>query len=655
MFRFTIICSLILFTIGVSNAQSVPDTKTDTWKGFERVHFTIDGHQAYLVKPAKALEGNPWVWRASFPDWHTEMDSLLLARGFYLAYVSVDDQYGSPQAMQVWDQLYSYLMSKALSSRPALEAVSRGGLYALAWAKRNPDKVSCVYSETPVYDFKSWPGGKGKGPGDTALWKQLKQVYHFTEQQAMAYKDNPIDHLEGLASFKVPVLNVVGIHDELAPGDENTNLFVQRYTALGGPAAIYPITDGPQELRGHHFPIKQPRLYADFIYSNSYPVKKVLPYQNYFTTRDGLPHFFRAAISKRKATVAFLGGSITYNPGWREKTCTYLKECFPETEFHFIAADIPSLGSLPYAFRLQKDVLDSGKVDLLFVEAAVNDHVNGTDSLTQVRDLEGIVRQAKRSNPAMDIVMMEFADPDKNKDYSKGISPVEVINHELVAGHYRLPSINLAKEVPDKLKNNEFSWDDDFKDLHPAPFGQELYFENIKSLLQAARENYEAQTSSLTERKTLPKPLNKFSFVDGSYYPLARAKWDNNWTLDKNWAPHDHLDTRAGFVHVPILSADKPGASLTLAFKGTAFGIAILSGADAGMITWSIDNSPPKTVDLYTNWSDMLHLPWYILLDGSLTDKQHVLKLTIAGSKNAKSKGNACRIFTFFKNGKEKK
>ena len=212
---------------------------------------------------------------------------------------------------------------------------------------------------------------------------------------------------------------------------------------------------------------------------------KTLPFSNYITQRKGLANAYAAISVKKNATVAFLGGSITYNDGWRNKVCAYLKERFPATKFHFIAAGIPSLGSLPHTFRLGQDVLDSGKVDLLFLEAAVNDQVNGTDSITQVRSLEGIVRHAKTSNPFMDIVLMSFADPDKTKQYNSGITPTSVANHELIAGYYQLPSINLAKAIRDKLANNEFSWEKDFKDLHPSPFGQELYFEAIKDLLSS--------------------------------------------------------------------------------------------------------------------------------------------------------------------------
>lgn len=517
-----IFCLLVLI-YSKAVCQPFPESKKDTWKGFERTYFTVNQHSAYYVKPAKALPGNPWIWRSAFPDWHTEIDSLLLQRGFHVAYLSVEDQYGSPYAMQIWDKFYNQLMgSLKLSPQPAMEAVSRGTVYVMSWAKRNPDKVSCIYAETPVYDLKSWPGAKGRSPGDPGSWKQFKEIFHLSEQQAIEFKDNPIDNLEGLAAFKVPVLNVIGINDTLAPREENTDIFVSRYTALGGPAAIYPVTEGPQSLHGHHFPIRHAKAYADFVFNSAYPVKNSLSQDSYFKVRNGLKNFYQTATKQKKATVAFLGGSITYNPGWRQKLSIYLQERFPDTKFKFIAAGIPSLGSLPHAFRLQRDVLDSGKTDLMFIEAAVNDRVNGTDSLTQVRNLEGIVRHAKKSNPLMDIVLMEFADPDKNQDYNKNRIPAEIFNHELISEHYHLPSLNLAKEVHDKLINKEFSWADDFQDLHPAVYGQELYFSSIKNLLNTCFD--QASGSSAVQQTTLPKELDKYNFSAGSYYSIENAK-----------------------------------------------------------------------------------------------------------------------------------
>lgn len=635
---------LIGFTFAASAQQTKP--ANDTWKGFSRVSFTIDGHEAYYVKPNKPLPGNPWAWRSSFADWHTDADSILLSRGMYVAYIDVDNQYGSPQAMQVWDEFYAYLVKNAsFSTKPSLEAVSRGGLYAYAWAKRNPDKVSCIYGETPVCDIKSWPGGKGLGMGDTTSWKQLKQVFGFSEEQALAFKDNPIDNLEGLAAFRIPLLHYISNADKLVPVAENSNILVKNYRALGGFAVEKVIDKQPQELFGHHFTIEDPEDIADFLMSNAYPVKPILSYSDYYKLRGGLNNFLYNATKKQKATVAFLGGSITFNPGWRDKVTAYLKERYPATKFRFIAAGIPSLGSLPHAFRLKRDLLDSGKIDLLFLEAAVNDRANSTDSLTQVRDLEGIVLHAKRANPQMDIIMMSFADPDKNRDYASGKTPVEVINHEMVATRYGLPSINIAKEVYDKIQNKEFDWDRDFKDLHPAPFGQELYFANIKSLLQKSAE----QPIATPKVKSLPKRLNAASFVNGNYYNISNAKHDASWSIDPNWSPKDGLGTRPGFVNVPMLVTEKPGAELTLNFSGTVVGMAIVAGGDVGTVSYTIDGKSYKNIDLFTQWSGGLHLPWYILFDGNLQRGKHVLKLKIADTHNANSKGYACRVMNFLK------
>lgn len=373
-----------------------------------------------------------------------------------------------------------------------------------------------------------------------------------------------------------------------------------------------------------------------------------LPVSDFYHLRNGISHFYKKLHSGKEVTVAFLGGSITYNPGWRPMVCDYLRERYPDVKFHFISAGIPSLGSLPHAFRLQRDVLDSGKVDLLFLEAAVNDRVNGTDSLTQVRDLEGIVRHAKKNNPLMDMILMEFADPYKNKDYSDGKIPVEVTNHELVADHYHLPSINMAKAVHDKIANHEFSWAGDFKDLHPAPFGQHLYFESIKSLLSDALKGYLSASAKPVTR--LPSPLDEGSFNNGIYLDVNNARYQAGWQLVANWSAADSAGTRLGFVHIPVLANTATDQELVLPFRGTAVGIAVVSGPDAGIISWRIDKSPEKTTDLFTQWSPGLHLPWYVLLASALAPGNHLLYIKVTKDHHNKSKGGACRIVHFLVN-----
>ena len=169
--------------------------------------------------------------------------------------------------------------------------------------------------------------------------------------------------------------------------------------------------------------------------------------QEQFTSRYGnLDNALYHIKTGKKATVTFLGGSITNMKGWRNEVCDYLAAAYPATSFNFINAGIPSLGSLPHAFRFEQDVLGKGKTDLLFVEAAVNDRVNGTNETTQRRAMEGIIRHALKANPQVNIVLMAFVDEDKMADYHAGKIPVEVQVHEDLAKQYHLPFINLAKK-----------------------------------------------------------------------------------------------------------------------------------------------------------------------------------------------------------------
>ncbi|HEV7378410.1 MAG TPA: GDSL-type esterase/lipase family protein, partial [Dyadobacter sp.] len=520
---------------------------------------------------------------------------------------------------------------------------SRGGLYVYGWAKRNPDKVSCIYAEAPVCDPGSWPGGKGAGSGSAKDWALWLKLFGLTENEAGDFKDIPINDLAGLAAYKVPILHVIGLNDKLVPASENSDILVRNYLKLGGPVSVYPMTRGEQTLEGHHFPIEHPEYSASFIYENSVPPAKPLGHRPYIEVNNGLFNAYQKFRTTKRGTVAFLGGSITHNPGWRDKTSQYLKERFPDTDFNFITAGIPSLGSTPHAFRFSKDVLSKGTPDLLFVEAAVNDRGNGFSEKAQIRALDGILRQMYTHNPMANVVMMAFAEPHKNADYDAGKVPIEVAVHQRVAKHYGASYINLAKEVYDRIKAGEFSWKFDFKDLHPSPYGQEVYFQTIKELLKIEPE-------SVVSPGKLPVALNKFSYEKAGYHSITEARKLNGFSLDPNWKPKEKIATRDGFVNVPMLVSETVGSSLELDFKGRAVGIAIISGPDAGKISYSIDGKKSQTLDLFTAWSTQLHLPWYLMLADELSSGKHTLKLSVVSEKNDKSVGNAVRVVYFLVN-----
>lgn len=210
--------------------------KRSSWNGFDRYDFQVDGKPVLVVVPKQARADWPWVWHGEFFGHKPAPDIELLKRGFHIVYMSVPDMLGCPKAVGHWNAFYRELTEKhGLAKKAALVGLSRGGLYVYNWAAANPDKVACIYADAPVCDFKSWPGGKGKGKGSPRDWKLVLECYGFrSEQEAMAYPKNPIDNLEPLAKANVPLLHVYGDADDVVPHEENTAIVAERYRKLGG-------------------------------------------------------------------------------------------------------------------------------------------------------------------------------------------------------------------------------------------------------------------------------------------------------------------------------------------------------------------------------------------------------------------------------------
>lgn len=391
--------------------------------------------------------------------------------------------------------------------------------------------------------------------------------------------------------------------------------------------------------------MKQISLVSLFLIISLYITAQALNPTLFHVSRSGVKNAFHVFESTHQGRVAFMGGSITEASGWRDSVCLFLQKQFPQTTFEFINAGISSTGSTPGAYRLSTDVLSYGKVDLLFEEAAVNDPTNGFFGKYAVRGMEGIIRHALLSNPKMDIVIMHCADPEKIASYKNGVEPDVITQHEKVAAHYQINSINWAKEVATRIQANEFTWEKDFKDLHPSPFGHSIY---ANSLITFLKNEYYAVHPPVNRK--IPSPIDPFSYSNGKYVSINQANIINGFTLINNWNPNDGVGTRKQYVNVPALIATEPGSTLTLTFSGKAVGICITSGPDAGIVEYEIDGKIKNKKDLFTQWSHMLHLPWYVILEDELPDTKHTLKLTISSSHNPKSKGHAARIQQFLVN-----
>lgn len=637
-----IIKVLVFISVSIYPVKIVTGQET-YYHGFRCLDFKFEGRDAKIVFPEKAEPQRHWIWRARFWGHEPQTEIALLNKGFHVVYIDAAEYRGNSEAVNLWNRFYDFLLKEYhLNTKAVLEGMSRGGLFIYNWGAENPDKVACIYADAPVCDIRSWPGGKGKGTGSKEEWEAFLVAYNLTEETVNDFKGMPVYNCINLAKAGVPVLHVCGATDDAVPVDENTYVLEKNFREAGGKIRII-----LKEGIGHHpHSLKDPSPIVRFILSNTSPalLDKPMPVEALMSVnfRSDLNNCRIKFENEKKGRVAFLGGSITYNPGWRVMVSDFLKKKFPGTEFEFVSAGIPSLGSTPGAMRFSRDVLSKGKIDLLFQEAAVNDATNGILPEQQVRGTEGIIYQALRSNPYMDIVILHFADKDKMADYNNGIVPEVIQQHEKVAEYYSVNSINLAKEVNDRIINGEFTWRDDFRDLHPSPFGQELYFRTIKYMFETSWKDpagTEQKSGSLPE-----KTLDPFSYINGHFEPVGKVKTGKGWRLTNNWKPSDKAATREGFVNVDVLETSQPGATLKLRFTGRAIGLFVTSGPDAGIIEYNIDGSDFRQADQFTQWSKGLHLPWLIMLEDELKEGKHKVILRMSADKNPASRGTVCRI-----------
>ena len=207
----------------------------NTWRGFERIDFEFEGHACILVKPERAAEGNPWVWRAEFFNDFAQADEAMAKKGWHVAYVKLSDRYGCPSAVEDMEAFRKYMVAEyGLSEKPAIFGFSRGGLYTVNYALTYPMHTGKIYIDAPVLDSRSWPGGKGKGCGSEKCWQECMECYGLTEETAKTFDRNPLDRAEELAKTGIPVIMVAGGADDVVPYDENGEIFVRRFRAAGG-------------------------------------------------------------------------------------------------------------------------------------------------------------------------------------------------------------------------------------------------------------------------------------------------------------------------------------------------------------------------------------------------------------------------------------
>ncbi len=186
----------------------------------------------------------------------------MLERGYAVVYFRISDLYGSQKAVQLMEAFQPFIQkSYSLSAQAVLFGFSRGGLYALHYGARRPERIAALYLDAPVVDIYSWPGGFFSGAGSLAEWEDCRRLWNLSHDQ---YADVLDAAVRVLSAWSIPLIIVAGGKDELVPYQENGQILQTAYVKSG---AAFQLIMKPD--CGHHpHSLKDPSPVVDFLLKN---------------------------------------------------------------------------------------------------------------------------------------------------------------------------------------------------------------------------------------------------------------------------------------------------------------------------------------------------------------------------------------------------
>jgi len=362
--------------------------------------------------------------------------------------------------------------------------------------------------------------------------------------------------------------------------------------------------------------------------------------------RDGLPNFFAKLNSGAEVRVAYLGGSITAQDGWRPKTLAWFQQQFPKAHLKEINAAIGGTGSDLGVFRLKQDVLDH-QPDLVFVEFAVNDSGVPTEQIQ--RTMEGIVRQTWRSHPTTDICFVYTIAGNMLKELQQDHLWNSMAAMETLAAHYSIPTINMGLEVARMEKTGKLVFtgekpktDEEKKALadkilfspdsvHPyTDTGHQLYLEAVaRGMGKIQHVNHAAGPHVLKE------PLRADNWEAAKMIPLSKVTRTGNWSrMDSS---KEGLARNFSNFLPELWKADKPQDSIAFRFRGKVVRIYDLVGPDCGQLTVQVDDKPAKKELRFDAYCTYHRLASFTVVDGA-TDGVHTARVTLLPDMPDKAK-----------------
>ena len=346
--------------------------------------------------------------------------------------------------------------------------------------------------------------------------------------------------------------------------------------------------------------------------------------------RNNLPNFFDKVLGGDSLKVAYIGGSITAQEGWRVYSLKWFQERFPKASFSETNAAIGGTGSDFGVFRLQEQALKHNP-DLVFIEFAVNDSRKPVEKT--FRSVEGMVRQVWQNDPETDICLVYTIKNTFLETEMAGQIPSPKMAMEKIAQHYGIPSINFGKVVSQMVNNQQLLFEGKPSEIdgkpvfsrdgvHPYPeTGHRIYHE----ALRRSFETMLRQEKSATNRKHLPPPLTSNYFSNAQMLDLSEVALSKNWKTVN--VEDDPSLARFSLYIDQFGKADQTGEYISVHFKGNAIGAYDVKGPGTGKIIVKIDGVVEDTLSRFDAYCTYWRMSYFLIDDLEDTEHEVVFKV----------------------------
>ena len=339
-----------------------------------------------------------------------------------------------------------------------------------------------------------------------------------------------------------------------------------------------------------------------------------------FKERNGLVNTINKLKNGEKVTVAFMGGSISEQDGWRGKALEWLKAQYPEAEIEELNLTIGGTGADLAVCRAESELIPY-KPDLVFFEYAVN---GGTS-----QNAEGLVRKLWKDNPTADICFVHTLRTDYVRNYKNNIPSEYEYAYEIVADYYGIPSVSFGYQIADFYEQGKLtlsaSAPEEGKILftkdttHPTMEGSILYAGAVARAI-ATMDKHTVKSEFVHEVK---EALFKDNWENAKALSYTEAQFDGNWqefSFDGTSYGED-FPYQSGFSEFyvslfPNFKGTKtPGSSFTVKFTGTSLGLFHFGGPFSCFLNVSVDGKEPYRISTHTGYNDHMRYQYVFIPD----------------------------------------